>query len=358
MTYRFEHDESLSDGTRRIAHELLAESEDLLEIADDDAVASVHQVRKNCKKLRGLIRLVRPAMGGAYTTANGAFRDAGRELAGIRDAHALLGTFDALVAAPDAAVGNGGVSAVRAGIAERADTASQRVAVDEGRVGRVRELLSVGGGQIDRRPLDGDVDTIAKGVYKTYRRGRRRWRDNMFDPSDEKLHEWRKRAKYTWYHLRLLGDAAPSVLEPLIGRFKDLSDALGDDHDLAVLTAQLRGDPAAFGGDAEVHRALHIIAVRRDDLQRRARSLGSRLYVERADAFSERLASYWTTWREHGDELVAGEIANLAPPDDGLEQRSVRQLYEIARDLEISGRSSMRRAALIASIRAAGWTQS
>ena len=357
MAYLLLRDESLSDGTRRIAHELVSEAVDLLDTPGDDVEASVHQVRKNCKMLRGLVRLVRPAMGDDYGAANATFRDAARELASIRDDHALLATFDDLVAASDHVVAEGGVVGVRAGLAERAMTASRSVVSNDERIVRARARLVVGGEQIERWPLDDDVTTIVGGIAKTYRRGRRRWRDNMLNPSDEKLHDWRKRVKYTWYHLRLLHDAAPSVLKPLVGRFHDLSDVLGDDHDLAVLTARLHDDPESYGGDAEVRRALELIDTWRWELQTRARSLGSRLYVEQATPFSQRLASYWTTWREHGDELAAGEIADLAPPDDDLAERSVRQLYAIAQQLDVRGRSSMRREALIASIRAAGRTQ-
>lgn len=46
-------------------------------------------------------------------------------------------------------------------------------------------------------------------------------------------HEWRKRVKYGWYHMRLLTDASPAILSPLEERLHDLSDALGGDHDLA-----------------------------------------------------------------------------------------------------------------------------
>lgn len=359
MAYRLQVDESLSDGVRRIAHEIVAEALELLdEPGTEDVEDAVHEVRKNCKKLRGLVRLVRPAMGEAYQEANTTFRDAARELSSIRDAHALLATFDDLVAAHVSQVSGGAVTGVRAGLAQRAEAASARVTDDDKRIVRARALILEGREQINRWPLSDDVEVIAAGVEKTYKRGRRGWRDNMFDPTDEKLHEWRKRVKYTWYHLRLLRDAAPSVLKPLVGRFHDLSDVLGDDHDLAVLTAQLHDDPAAFGGDAEVRRAVELITGCRADLQQRARSLGSRLYVEPREAFSQRLASYWTTWREHGDELEAGEIADLRPPDDDLDERSVRQLYAIARQLDVEGRSSMDRDDLIASIRAAGWTES
>ena len=54
------------------------------------------------------------------------------------------------------------------------------------------------------------------------------------------MHEWRKRTKDAGYHVRLLRDAAPSILEPLEDRFHDLSDALGDAHDLVVICERLR----------------------------------------------------------------------------------------------------------------------
>ena len=57
--------------------------------------------------------------------------------------------------------------------------------------------------------------------------------DRGFEPTG--VHEWRKRTKDAGYHVRLLRDAAPSILEPLEDRFHDLSDALGDAHDLVVI---------------------------------------------------------------------------------------------------------------------------
>lgn len=357
MSYRFERDESIPDGVRRVAYELLDEALALLDAPGDDVEGAVHQVRKNCKMLRGLVRLVRPGMGDAYRTANDAARDAARELASIRDAHALLETFDDLVAAWAGEVDGEGLVPVRVELAVRAEAATQAVSGRDQRILDAAELLTALRGQVADWPLTDDVEVLAAGIAKTYGRGRRRWRDNQFDPTDERLHQWRKRVKYTWYHLRLVRDSAPGVLKPLIGRFHDLSDALGDDHDLVVLSEQLRAQPAAFGGDAVVERAMRLVTPTRERLQRAAGTLGARLYVESADGFSERIARYWTTWDELGDELPAGEIADLAPPSDDLDERSVRDLYAIARQLDIPNRSAMGRDHLIGTIRAAGWTE-
>lgn len=368
MSYRLQRDESLPAGVRRIAHELIEEAVGLLDAPGDDIESAVHQVRKNCKMLRGLVRLVRPGMGDAYGAANVAFRDAGRELASIRDAHALLGTFDDFVAATGATASElRGVDArppgdallqVRRGLAARATAASEAFAEGDARIVAARELLVGGRDQISGWPLEEAVGVMEGGIAKTYRRGRKRMHECMTRPTDERLHQWRKRVKYSWYHARLLRDAAPSVLKPLIGRLHDLSDALGDDHDLAVLAGQLRADPGDFGGDDAVGATVRVVELVRDDLQQRALRLGSRLYAEPPEAFAARLVAYWTAWQEHGDEWAVGEIADLAPTTDDLDERSVRQLYGIARELEVPGRSAMDREELISSIRAAGWAES
>lgn len=59
MSYHLEIGESIEKGIKRIAHEQLDSAID--ELTDDklDPHDVVHQVRKRCKKLRGLLRLVR-----------------------------------------------------------------------------------------------------------------------------------------------------------------------------------------------------------------------------------------------------------------------------------------------------------
>lgn len=97
-----------------------------------------------------------------------------------------------------------------------------------------------------------------------------------------------------------------------------------------------------------------LLEGRRADLQRRSLLLGARLYTERPKAFSRRVSSYWTLWRELGEELPAGEIADLADATDGLAELTRQQLYERAQALDLPGRSSMDRDGLLAALRAAG----
>ena len=69
-------------------------------------------------------------------------------------------------------------------------------------------------------------------------------------------HDWRKRAKDVWYQLRLLQDTWPDVMKAMAGQASQLSDLLGDDHDLAVLSTKLEGDQPPT--DAAPVRALSM----------------------------------------------------------------------------------------------------
>ena len=57
----------------------------------------MHEARKDMKKLRALLRLARGELGeDTFRRENACFRDAGRELAGVRDADVMLDTLTSL----------------------------------------------------------------------------------------------------------------------------------------------------------------------------------------------------------------------------------------------------------------------
>ena len=132
---------------------------------------------------------------------------------------------------------------------------------------------------------------LRAGLEGVYERGRRRMREDVSDPNDERLHELRKRVKDLWYHLRLLRDGSRELVEPLEDLADALSDLLGDDHDLAVLAAKL-DDADSLDGDQRRH--LHrLIDARRSELQSEALACAERLYKRKPRAFGKRLTKPW-----------------------------------------------------------------
>jgi CHAD domain-containing protein len=292
MAYRLSMADDLPSAVRACAHEQLEGAVKRLEHADEDPVDAVHEARKHLKKTRALLRLVRPALGTrAYRRENDALRELGLALSEARDADVLAEAAAGLAERYAGQLPASDFEQLRAVLAAeataaRAEDDEDRAAVAAG----LREALA----RVEQWPLEGaGWDAVLAGAARAYARGRTALAATWEEPSDERLHAWRKRAKDLWYHARLLTPTWPAVLEAQGEEAHVLSELLGDDHDLALLHARLeRGltlDPAA---EADLASLLALVGERRGELRAQAWRLGGRLYAESPKAFARRLARY------------------------------------------------------------------
>ncbi len=70
----------------------------------------------------------------------------------------------------------------------------------------------------------------------------------------------------------------------------ELSDLLGDEHDLAVFRQTLLAAPDDFGSKKDLQLLLGLIDRRRLELQTNARFFGERLYTEKPKWLSARFS--------------------------------------------------------------------
>jgi CYTH domain-containing protein/CHAD domain-containing protein len=312
--YVLEPSASLERQIRRVTRERLDEALSILgglDGADGPEIeTAVHDVRKRCKEVRAVARLVRSALGDHFDRFNCLVRDAARELAPIRDAHAMLATFDDLQARrglTDVADLDG----VRSGQLAAVVETTRGVHGTDPRIERARTLLTAGRENVEEWEIPDDFATLAVGLDDTYRRGRRALRRARDKPTDRRMHEWRRSVKHLWYQVRLIERAAPSVLEAMVASLDDLAEALGDDHDLAVLIERLAADPERFGGKRQVKQARRLARAQQRDLRRRAFRLGATVFAEPDRSFARRMRAYWETTVDEGPELATGGIAEL-----------------------------------------------
>jgi CHAD domain-containing protein len=294
--YRLGEEEAPSEGLERIARGRIDHALDELRDDGSDTVAeSVHEARKDLKKLRAVLRLVRGELDEAiYRRENERFRNAGRLLAGARDAGVKLKTLDALTAegshVPPKAVLRKYFEALQS---ER----DGRVDVGEELDGAASEIE---GGAVAVASLNLSTDSwdlVGPGLGRAYRRGRNRFRDARRDPSAEAIHEWRKRVKDLWYHLRILNPIWPELLGETADQAHALSELLGDHHDLAVLAEDARGRADRFNSGTDLAALLAAIERRQAVLFEDALALGARLYAEKPKSFVDRMERYWSAWR-------------------------------------------------------------
>jgi CHAD domain-containing protein len=239
---------------------------------DDGAV---HAVRRDCKRIRAALRLLRACLGRrVYRRENRRVRDSARPLTGVRDAFVLRRTLRTL---PQ-----------RSMVLQRnlnSEYDRERRALERRGVQAALEQLNATRKWLAGIPaLDSETVSAVAGARNIYKVGRKalakaRHRD------DHALHEWRKQAKYLLYQLELLKTVFDAKFGKLGRHASQLAEALGDDHDLAMLVGKLRRYEAR---DPSLEK---YIKKRRRKLQARAFRLGNRLYRHSAKHIEATLAA-------------------------------------------------------------------
>ena len=315
MSFALKQHETVEHAFHRLAGKQLAKAHAALADADDPADA-LHDVRKATKRVRAIARVVRPGIAARrYRQLNALAREAAAELSAGRDAQALVVSFDALVAW--SAGGFVGQDAARAELVRRAEHAAEGLQADPSAVVAAMGTLAAAQRLVAETAVRGNRRLLHEGLHDVHRAARRAHRacDGAADDDDEQWHEWRKRTKYLWHAVQLVEPASPAMLHPTTKVLHHVADALGDDHDLAVLTGLVHQRPWAFGSEHGRDGLLTLIAAARADLHRRAWIAGSRLLAERSDAFADRLVATWSVW-DRDEEVVVGGLADLAQGRD------------------------------------------
>ncbi len=315
MSFELKPDESLRKGIRRIARkqmdDALGELTGAHEGSRDEAV---HEARKGFKRIRAVLRLVRPVIGEkTYRGENTCFRDAGRPLTEVRDARILIETVDSLAEHFREHVSGRTFGDVRKALQANLRAVRRRVLDDEDAFAVVADAVREARERVkDWADVSDKWSSLGEGLEDVYRRSSQAFAEAGADPSVENLHEWRKQAKYLRYQLEVLRPVWPERMEELAGEADRMSDLLGDDHDLAVLRQALTGEPERFGDEGDVEVLLALIDRRRAELEQEAGLLGERFFQDRPGGFARRLKNYWKTWRARAG-AGQSEEAGLAP---------------------------------------------
>ena len=277
-------DHDVIDALRRIGAEQV---EGALASVDGEGELEprVHDIRKRMKKLRGVIRLVRPAFPD-YRMENAHFRDAARSISGLRDAQVLRQTLDRLIQTHEEPLDPDAFAGFRGRIGDAARQGSTEVDLDAGREALVRAHE-----RIDTWTLrETGWDAVAGGLMETYKRARR----GQSATTDEDLHDWRKRLKYHWYHVRLLRDICREEMDAREATADKIGDEMGFYRDLVVLEAEMEEGPLSD----ESERVLRgLIETRKAETLAEARKLADRLLAEKPKGLVARWGDLWQAWR-------------------------------------------------------------
>ncbi len=298
MAARFEPGEALRKAFARAAAEEVAAVRQALS-GEDDPETAVHRARRAIKRLRALLRLARPALGGGFKKASSRWRDAGRLLAGGRDAAVVPGTYDKVAEA------SGGLPAKQvSAIRQKLNGGAVQGSLDREN-GAVAEAVERAGKSMDKLRWPRTGGDLFEGFLRTQRRLQERRKSARADPHSENLHEWRKRLKDDAAQAGLLRAVLPEALALRREEGKQVAEILGEEHDLAMLQGRLGELTAPRGTKQTRDRLVRAIAEKRAELSRVALARGEALARPKPKAFAREIVACWASAREEAGGRAA-----------------------------------------------------
>jgi CHAD domain-containing protein len=287
-------DEPLRTGLLRIADCLIQNAVDRIRCPTSDRGEDVHLVRVTIKRLRAMLRLIRPVVGKtAFDRENNRLRTAARRLSAARDADVARQTL-ATLPSPKGRERDA-VAIALAGFGKDGEP--------EADINKTMSQIELDLEQTRRnlhqlRISEREWKAIEPGLRRAYRQCRKRMERALGQGDDDAFHKWRIRVKNLYYELQLLQSVWPVRLNKMVAGLGQLQDKIGADHDLGVLKRSLCRNPDTFGGTQSVEQVLNSLDARRRKLRRITKPLGRAIFDQRPRIFVRELGQHWNNWRK------------------------------------------------------------
>lgn len=257
--------------------------------------STAHETRKAMKRLRALLHLVRPAMGrDDFQRDEARLKQIARLMSGVRDIQAMLETIAKLESFVPALAQNPVTRALRDELEATCATAEKKM--NGATIAQAKKLLRGARDAFTSLELKrDDFEPLAATIEADYRKARRAYRHAYEAAEDEAFHDWRKYVQRHWRQLLLIMPGWPKALRPHVILARELSETLGDDHDLYVLSNFIKDAPDTFGTEDETAAFLAACRQRQLELRKSAYTLGARLLAEKPGSLADRIRTYWET---------------------------------------------------------------
>ena len=268
-----------------VADDQLAQALADLQRAGTPTGDAVHAVRLHIRKVRALLKLLRPRLReDTYVEARRRLRTLSRRLAAADAASTALETLGRIMAGADAREARPAIDAIRTALRQRAE----RTATPKRVLGRAELILSAERARIGTWDIDTQKLPIASRLDRSRLRAVQAMERAMARPTARRERAWRRSATALWLHIQLL-ESDDRELRLLRRRLEALDGCLDESHNVTTLERMLMAEQLASRHDTAL--ALRLLRHYQTQLRARAAAQGQRALRPARRAHARRAAS-------------------------------------------------------------------
>lgn len=292
MGFRLKAGQTVSSELRRIVlRQLNRAASELTLIGDPESDEAIHDARRRVKKIRAIIRLVRPVLAADGRRTDPDLRRVSHLLAPVADGQGVIDTLNQLLRRYRGNLPRKTAAAIRSDLIARGKRIDSKAAKDHV-LEEARATLRAERRRVKHWRLTAEgFNAVAPGLKESVRRARLAMVTAWLHPTAAHHHAWRRHVKNHWFHVRLISARCGTHLQPYQRQLEALDGILGEYHNLVLLHEVLVHDSTL--SRREIARCLRIVKRYQHALRRHAQVLGMRIYNEKPRRFVRRVKQLW-----------------------------------------------------------------
>lgn len=278
MSYSIKQNENVEKQSQKVAFSQLKKSIKEIENSTLGMAEKIHRLRKRCKKMRALLRVIRPELeeDTLYDEQNQYFKETANRFSATRDKKVLIDSFEKIIS--KYSLNKNRYIHILKSIESMQVQSKEAVQkqFDLYRAEYERNRKNIKRYTLKKK----GPKALDKGLKKGYRKAKKLQKRAYATELDKDFHQWRKWVKYHWYQIRLIEKNKKCILGARADSLKVLAGILGEEHDLSVFKSYLQGIKCKNKVDF-----IDCLKQEQDTLRSKAKKLGDKLFCEKKKKF-------------------------------------------------------------------------
>ena len=308
MAFRLRAEESVAHGLQRLAKKNLRAALDELGRTSPPSDEAIYEARTRLKKARAILHTIQ-VDDGRLNRDEKRLRKVSRILSSLRDADAMEQIFVKLRDRDPHLFSEHTFARLRRQLTSHRREVMETAARDGLWEKASRHLRKLRRAAKRWRPTHREFGALARALRISHKDGRKAMARALKHQGADDFHAWRKAIKSLWYQLRLIEPCGPRIRRDVAALHR-AAVCLGDDHNLAVLCAELSQHALSCDATVDFDRVQLAADRYRCELRNKAIA-GMRSLLERKSrAYVREIRRAWQARRQR--ERTAPH-ATLAP---------------------------------------------